>query len=73
MPLTGAVISTDTVQVPPAAMVPPEKAIEPALAAGEKDGAPQPVVRGFGVDATFMAPGARGNVSAKATPLMGSF
>src|SRR5258708_7290347 len=66
-------MSRATVHVPPAEIVPPENEIEPALAAGEKAGAPQPVVRGLGAGATFMAPGAMGKVSAKATPLMASF
>src|SRR5688500_3109799 len=54
-------------------MVPPEKLIEPAPAAGEYVGAPQPLVVAFGVEATVMAPGATGNVSVKATPERASF
>ncbi len=73
MPVAGAVTLTETVQVPPPAMVPPEKEIEPAPGAGLNVGAPQPVVVAFGVPATTMAPGEVGKVSPKATPLSASF
>src|SRR5258706_8215085 len=65
-------MSRATVQVPPAAIVPPENVIEPAFAAGAKVGAPQPEVEGFGVPATVIAPGEVGKASPKATPLMPS-
>src|SRR5262245_48750687 len=55
-------------QVPPGAMVPPLKLIEPLPGDGAKVGAPQPDVVGFGAGATTMAPGATGKVSPKATP-----
>src|SRR5712691_5732113 len=73
VPVAGAVTSTETVHVPPAAIVPPEKAMEPAFATGENVGAPQPDVEAFGVPATFIRPGAVGRVSAKATPPIPSF
>ena len=44
MPEFGAVMSTRTVQVPPAAMLPAENARLAAPAAGAKVGAPQPLV-----------------------------
>jgi len=60
---------TETVQVPPAAIVAPLKEIEPAPATGVNVGAPQPVVVAEGVPATTIAPGEVGNVSVKATLL----
>src|SRR5687768_10185470 len=57
-------------QVPPAAIVPPVKLIEPAPAVGVNVGAPQPETVAFGAAATTIAPGATGNVSEKATPEM---
>jgi hypothetical protein len=51
-PLLVAVILTATVQVPLAAMVPPEKLNEVLPAAGAKVGEPQPEVETFGVAAT---------------------
>ena len=61
-----AVTATVTVQVPLAAMVPPEKLTEVLPAAGAKVGEPQPVVVAFGVAATSIP---AGNVSVKATPV----
>ena len=62
-------MSTRTVQVPPAAMLPPEKARLAAPPAGVKAGAPQPLVLAFGVAATTIAPGVVGKVSLKLTPV----
>src|SRR5262245_7091185 len=73
MPAVGAVTLTLTVQVPPPAMAPPEKLMEPAPADGENVGEPQPFVVGFGDGATTIAPGEVGKVSLKATPLSESF
>ncbi len=64
---------TFTVQVAPAAMLPPLNATELAPAAGAKVGAPQPVVLAFGTAATTIAPGATGKVSLKATPAIALF
>src|SRR5262249_50837708 len=69
----GAVATRRTVQVPPPAMAPPEKVMEPAPAAGANVGEPQPVVAGFGDAATTIAPGEVGKVSPKATPVRASF
>ncbi len=60
---------TVTVQVPPAAIVPPENAIDIAPATGVKTGAPQPDVENVAGDATVMAPGELGKLSLNATPL----
>ncbi len=65
--------STFTVQTPPAAIVPPEKEIDPAFATGANVGEPQPVVLAAGLLATTMLPGLVGKVSEKATPDIGSF
>jgi hypothetical protein len=65
-PLVVAVTSTVTVQVPLAAMVPPEKLTEVLPAAGAKVGEPHPVVLAFGVAATSRP---AGNESVKATPV----
>ena len=73
VPAVGAVTFTLTVHVPPAAIVPPEKEIEPAPAVGANVGVPQPLVEALGVLATAMAPGEVGNVLLKATPLRASF
>ena len=73
MPAVGAVTLTLTAQVPPPAMVPPEKAIEPLPGVGLKTGEPQPVVVGLGTAATTIAPGEVGKVSPKATPPRASF
>ena len=62
-----------TVQVPPPAIVPLEKEIEPDPAVGEKVGEPQFVVDAPGVAATTMAPGDVGKVSVNATPVRASF
>ena len=62
-------MSTFTVQVPPAAMLPAENATDAAFAAGANVGAPQPVVLAAGVVATRIAPGLVGKVSPKATPV----
>src|ERR1051325_3126481 len=62
VPLTGAVMLTVTMQVPPAASEPPEKLIEPAPADGAKVGAPQPEVVALGVPATTIEPGEVGKV-----------
>jgi hypothetical protein len=51
-PPVVAVTATVTVQVPLAAMVPPEKLTEVLPAAGAKVGDPQPVVVALGVAAT---------------------
>lgn len=51
-PAVGAVMSTLTVHVPPAATVPAENVIEVAFATGAKVGVPQLVVEAFGVAAT---------------------
>src|SRR5688500_15561123 len=66
VPTTGAVTLTVTVHVPPPAMVPPVKVIDPAPATGENVGAPQPDVEALGGEATVIAPGAIGKVSLKA-------
>src|SRR5207253_816501 len=63
VPVAGAVTLTVTTHVPPPAIVAPLNAIEPAPAAGVKVGDPQPVVVGFGVPATTIAPGTTGKVS----------
>src|SRR5207247_5957306 len=73
VPTVGAVTSTATVHVPPAAIVPPLKVSVPAPAAGAKTAAPQPLVEAFGVAATTMKPGAIGRLSVNATPEIGSF
>ena len=62
-------MSTRTVQVPPAAMVPPENANDTALAAVAKVGEPPPTVLAAGVAATRITPGLVGKVSPKATPV----
>ena len=62
-----------TVQLPPAAIVPPENEMELAPATGENVGEPQPSVEAFGVLATTIAPGDVGNVSENATPCRLSF
>ena len=72
-PVVGAVISTFTVQVPPAATVPALNVMEVAFAAGTKVGTPQLVVEAFGVVATRICPGVVGNVSVNATPVRASF
>src|SRR4028118_719429 len=56
---------TDTVQVPLAAMAPPEKLSDVFPAAGAKAGEPQPVVETLGVAATSRP---AGDVSGKANP-----
>ena len=61
--MLGAVTLTDTVQVPPAAMVPFVNEIEVALAAGAKVGEPHPLVVALGVVATCICAGVVGNVS----------
>jgi hypothetical protein len=71
VPAVGAVTVTPIVQVPLAAMLPPEKVSEAAPAAGEKVGAPQPEVVAAGVPATTMAPGEVGSVSVKLRLLSG--
>ena len=68
VPAFGAVTLTVTVQIAPAAIVPPENEIDPAPATGANVGAPHPLVVAFGVAATTIAPGATGNVSLKAMP-----
>src|SRR5262245_35104130 len=68
LPATGATTLTVTMQVPPGAIVPPLKLIDPLPGAGANVGAPQPVVVGAGAGATTIAPGATGNVSVNATP-----
>src|SRR5688500_17650054 len=57
------------VQVLFAAILPFEKAMKAADAAGANVGEPQPVVEVFGVVATTIAPGVVGNVSVKFSPL----
>ncbi len=69
VPSTGTVTLTLTEQVPLAAIVPSEKAMEEAPAAGEKMGAPQPAVAALGGLATTIAPGEAGKVSSKLIPL----
>ncbi len=64
---------TATLQLPPAARLPPLKLSEVAPAAGANVGAPQPDVVAFGGLATIMAPGATGNTSVKATPARALF
>lgn len=59
--------STFTVHVPPPAIVPPVKEMEPAPALGVN--VPPQEVDPFGVAATTIFPGEVGNVSVKATPL----
>ena len=75
VPSVGAVTSTLTVQVPPPAIVAPEKFIDPSppVKAGAKTPAPQSVISTFGVEATTIAPGTKGKVSAKATSNKSSF
>src|SRR5258708_3061671 len=65
-PLVVAVTATVTVQVPLAAIVPPEKLSDVLPAAGAKVGAPQPVVVALGVAATCRP---AGNESVNATPV----
>jgi hypothetical protein len=65
-PAVVAVTLTVTVQVPLAAIVPPEKLTDVLPAAGAKVGAPQPEVEALGVAATCNP---AGNVSVKATPV----
>src|SRR6185503_6729282 len=65
-PLVVAVIATLTVQVPLAAMVPPEKVSVVFPAAGAKVGEPQPDVLAPGVAATSIP---AGNESVNATPV----
>lgn len=66
VPAVGAVTSTVTVQLPPAAIVPPENEIDPAPATAVT--VPPHVVLAAGVPATSMLPGEVGKVSLKATP-----
>lgn len=54
---------TDTVQVPPAAMVPFVNEMDTAPALGAKVGDPQPLVVAFGVAATCICAGEVGKVS----------
>ena len=61
--MLGAVTFTDTVQVPPAAMVPFVKEMDVALAAGVKVGEPHPLVVALGVAATIICAGEAGRVS----------
>lgn len=61
--MLGAVTLTDTVHVPPAAMVPFVNEREVAFAAGAKVGTPHPLVVGFGVVATRICAGDVGRVS----------
>src|SRR5215212_1084827 len=63
----GAVIFKDTVQVPPAAIVPPVNESDVALAAGAKVGEPHPLVVALGVAATRIWAGEVGSVSANWT------
>ena len=65
VPPAGAVTFTLIVQVPPAATVPDKNEIDPAPAAGENVGEPQPAVDAAGVAATTIAPDEVGNVSVK--------
>ena len=71
--MVGAVISTFTVHVAPAATVPALNVMDVAFATGAKVGAPQLVVEAFGVAATHICPGVVGNVSVNATPVSASF
>lgn len=64
---------TVTVQVPAAAIVPPEKETDDAAATGANVGVPQPLVAAVGTAATFIAAGEIGKVSVKATPLTALF
>ena len=57
------------VQVLFAAILPFEKEMEAAPAAGANVGIPQPVVEAFGVVATTIAPGVVGSESVKFNPL----
>ena len=68
-PTANSVMLTLTMQVPPAAMLPPENVSDTAAAAGAKVGAPQPVVLVAGVPATRITPGLVGKVSVNATPV----
>ena len=65
----GTVTLTLMVQVLFAAILPFEKEMETAPAAGANVGVPQPVVEAFGVLATTIAPGVVGKVSVKFNPL----
>ena len=68
-PTANTVMSTFTVQVPPAAMLPAENASVTAAAAGANVGVPHPTVLTAGVAATRITPGLVGKVSLKATPV----
>ena len=61
--MLGAVTFTDTVQVPPAAIVPLVNAREIAFAAGAKVGEPHPLVVAFGVATTLICAGEAGRES----------
>ena len=61
--MPGAVIFTDTVQVPPAAMVPFVNERDVAFAAGAKVGEPHPLVIALGVAATCICAGELGSAS----------
>ena len=61
--MLGAVTLTDTVHVPPAAMVPFVNEMEVALATGPKIGDPQPLVLAPGVEATRICAGDVGRLS----------
>lgn len=69
VPAVGTVTLTLIVQVLFAAMLPFEKEIDVAPAAGANVGEPQPVVEALGVLATTIAPGEVGKVSIKFKPL----
>lgn len=71
MPRVDAVTSTEMLQLPPAAMVPPVAfAIETLAAPAVGTNVPPQVVLPFGVGATTIAPGVVGKASEKPTPLI---
>lgn len=67
----GAVIFTESAQLPPAVIVPFVRSILVAPAVGAK--VPPQVLVLLGAGATTIAPGVVGNVSLKATPLIALF
>ena len=69
VPVADAATLTVTVHMPPAAMAPPENAIDVLPVTGLNVGDPQPDVENVAGDATVMAPGEFGKLSLKATPL----
>jgi hypothetical protein len=70
VPAAGALTLILTVQVPPAAIVPPVKVIDDAPTTGANVGEPQPLVEApVGLATTIWLPPGLGNVSLNATAL----